>query len=126
MYFNNLAFFVSGIPRILQFIFKVLWNAIFLFYALVKNGRFHILLVQNPPAIPTLLVCWFYCKLFRAKFIIDWHNYAYSILALSVGSNHILVRISQFFEKHVGRLADDNLCVTRAMKNDLRVKWKIK
>lgn len=117
---------VSDIPRLFQFIFKVLWNAVFLFYALVKSGRFHILLVQNPPAIPTLLVCWIYCQLFRTRLIIDWHNYAYSILALSVGPNHLLVRISKFFEKCVGRLADDNLCVTRAMKNDLHLKWSIK
>lgn len=123
---NFSQFFVLGIPRLFQYILKVLWNTISLLYLLFVHGRFQVLLVQNPPAIPTLFVCWLYCKVWRAKFIIDWHNYGYTILSLSVGPSHFLVKLSRIIEKYFGQLAELNLCVTKAMKEDLKIRWNIK
>jgi beta-1,4-mannosyltransferase len=40
------------------------------------------LLLQNPPAIPTLLVCLLAAARHRAALVVDWHNLAYTILAL--------------------------------------------
>lgn len=90
-----------------------------LFITLLFSGFPDFLLVQNPPAVPSLGVCYLFCRIFRARFIIDWHNYAYSILALSVGKDHKLVKISKWFEFYFGRKSDGNLCVTKAMKDDL-------
>ncbi|XKL63012.1 hypothetical protein PGB90_005376 [Kerria lacca] len=116
---------VLSLPRLLYFIFKVIWNAALLFYTLILSGKHQILLVQNPPAIPTLFVSWIYCKIFRAKLIIDWHNYAYTILSLSINHSNPLVKFSRVYECYIGQLAHSNLCVTEAMKKDLKTKWNI-
>ncbi|XP_060857699.1 chitobiosyldiphosphodolichol beta-mannosyltransferase [Metopolophium dirhodum] len=117
--------FDEYVPRTIAFLFKVVWQTLTLFWAILVKRKSDIVLVQNPPAIPTLAVCWFYCLLVNAKFIIDWHNYAYSILALTLGSNAPLVKLSLFYEHTFGKLADFNLCVTKAMKDDLHKKWNI-
>ncbi|XP_046859989.1 chitobiosyldiphosphodolichol beta-mannosyltransferase-like [Xenia sp. Carnegie-2017] len=61
----------------------------------------------------------------QSKLIIDWHNYGYSILALTAGSGHPLVRFSQLYEHFVGQFASQNICVTEAMRNDLQKRWGI-
>lgn len=98
---------------------KVIWQVLTLFIALLFTYFPDFVLVQNPPAVPALGVCYVYSKIFRSKFIIDWHNYAYSILALSLGTEHTLVKLSKRFEFYFGKKADGNLCVTKAMKEDL-------
>lgn len=113
-------------PRTVAFFFKVVWQTLTLFWAILLKRKSDIVLVQNPPAIPTLAVCWFYCLLVNAKFIIDWHNYAFSILALTLGSDAPLVKLSLVYEKFFGQLANTNLCVTKAMKEDLDKNWNIK
>lgn len=82
--------------------------------------------MQNPPAIPTIPVCWFYCVLMRVQFTIDWHNYAHSLMALNLGKNHALVKLAKIIEIIFGRRASNNFCVTKAMKEDLRKRWSIK
>lgn len=97
-----------------------------LFVALLVCQRPRHLLVQTPPAIPALAVCWFYCRLMRSSFVIDWHNYGFSIMALTHGKNNRLVTMSEVFEGFVGAKADGNLCVTKAMRDDLMKRWGIK
>jgi hypothetical protein len=43
--------------------------------------------------IPTFVVVWLCCRLKGAKFVIDWHNLGYSLLALSLGDGHMLVKV---------------------------------
>lgn len=123
-----IVFFLYSIdvPRTIAFLFKVVWQTLTLFCAILVKRKSNIVLVQNPPAIPTLAVCWFYCLLVNAKFIIDWHNYAYSILALTLGSDAPLVKLSLLYEQFFGKLADSNFCVTKAMRDDLNKRWSIK
>lgn len=64
-----------------------------LWLLLVTVGRFDLVLLQNPPTIPTFVVVWLCCRLRRAAFVIDWHNLGFSILALSLGDRHPLVRV---------------------------------
>jgi beta-1,4-mannosyltransferase len=70
---------------------------------------------QNPPAVPSLFVvrvaCWLRCS----RFVIDWHNFGYTILGLSKGAHHWSVRLSRWYERTFGRGAYANFCVTRAM-----------
>lgn len=113
------------LPRVLGYIFKVLWQCLTLFWGLILTRRSDHLLLQTPPAVPTLSVCWIYCVITRTNFIIDWHNYAYSIMALSHGKNNMLVKFSEWFEGYFGRKSSGNLCVTRAMKDNLKSKWHI-
>nr|CAB3221163.1 chitobiosyldiphosphodolichol beta-mannosyltransferase-like [Phallusia mammillata] len=83
------------------------------------------ILVQNPPCIPTLAVCLIMSVFNGSKLVIDWHNYGYSILALSLNKNHLLVKIAKWYEEIFGQLSSGNLCVTNAMKNDLKKRWHI-
>lgn len=107
------------LPRLLNYALKTLWQALSLFFLLSITRKPNVILVQNPPAVPTLAVCLFFKYLFRAKLIVDWHNYAHSIMALAVGDKHILVKVTKALEFFVGRKADVNFCVTNYMKQDL-------
>lgn len=55
-------------------------------------ARPHAAAVQLPPALPTMLVCWLAAKRHRARLVFDWHNFAYSLMALGLGRRHPLVR----------------------------------
>lgn len=61
----------------------------------------------------------------NTQFIIDWHNYAHSLMALSLGNDHILVNLARRIETIFGRRAKNNFCVTKAMKEDLEKTWGI-
>lgn len=106
--------------RLLNYIFKTVLLTINLLFLLFITTKSDFVLVQNPPAIPALIVCWIYCKIIGAKFIIDWHNYAHTIMALTVGKGNPLVSVTRKLETFAGSKADYNFCVTKAMKEDLR------
>ncbi|KAK6366571.1 mannosyltransferase [Exophiala oligosperma] len=78
------------------------------------------MLVQNPPSIPTLLVVAVVCMFRGTRLVVDWHNFGYSILALKLGSDHPMVKISKVYEKVLGRAASANFTVTNAMAKVLR------
>ncbi|XP_064866991.1 chitobiosyldiphosphodolichol beta-mannosyltransferase isoform X3 [Oncorhynchus nerka] len=82
--------------------------------------------MQNPPGLPSIVVTWLVCGLRGSRFIIDWHNYGYTIMALSHGPDHPIVRLAQWYEQLFGRLSSHNLCVTNAMKEDLQNNWNIR
>ncbi|OQR87949.1 hypothetical protein ACHHYP_07781 [Achlya hypogyna] len=112
-------FVLTGPLKVLLQVFQLFWLLLFCI------GSFDVLLVQNPPTIPTLYVGWLSCKLKRAKLVIDWHNMGYTVLSLSIGENHIFVKIARAFEKFFGRLADGHFCVTQAMQAWLQDNWDI-
>ncbi|XP_053606641.1 chitobiosyldiphosphodolichol beta-mannosyltransferase [Plodia interpunctella] len=112
-------------PKLVQYVLKAIWQTISLFLTLFVSGRCDYLLCQNPPAIPTLPVCRWYCLITRTKFVIDWHNYAYSIMALALPPDHLLVKLSKFIERYFGQTSQYNLCVTYAMKANLLNNWEI-
>ncbi|EEH50301.2 chitobiosyldiphosphodolichol beta-1,4 mannosyltransferase [Paracoccidioides brasiliensis Pb18] len=84
------------------------------------------MLVQNPPAAPTLVIAHLVCKLRNSCLIIDWHNFGYSILALKLGKGHPMVKINKSHEASFGRLSAANFCVSKAMARQLRDDLKIK
>lgn len=127
-----------NLPNLLKYIFKSLWQMLSLFIALFSIRRPDTILCQNPPGIPTLFVCYVYCCLFvRCKFIIDWHNYTYTILSLGkndgtpstdsiiLNSRRPIVRMAKWFESYFGRKSAHNFCVTKAMQTDLKDNWNI-
>ncbi len=91
-----------------------------LFYRLLVLPKLDVILVQNPPAMPTLLVALLAARLHSAKLIIDWHNFGYTMLGQRIGPNHPVVRLSRGYEFAIGRRADAHLCVSRAMQTELR------
>lgn len=105
---------------------KVLWQIWSLYYALgyrTKASKW--MLVQNPPSIPTLAVAQFVCFFRNTRLAIDWHNFGYTILALKLGPQHPLVRISQWYEGFFAQHATAHFAVTNAMTKALKTKWGI-
>ncbi|CAG9763337.1 unnamed protein product [Ceutorhynchus assimilis] len=111
---------VPQIPlKLINYAFKTIFQALNLLLLFCTIRRPKVLMVQNPPAIPSLAVCWLFCRIIRAKFVIDWHNYAHTIMALGLHQDHILVQITKKCEDFIGARADYNFCVTNAMRQDL-------
>jgi beta-1,4-mannosyltransferase len=74
------------------------------------------LLVQNPPAVPLLMVAVAYCRFFtNAALVIDWHNLGYSMLPHD-GAVRYLARI---YEEFWAPAADGHLTVTKALQEHL-------
>lgn len=105
--------------------FKVLWQFCTLLAALFLKPKSDYVLLQNPPAVPAMIVCWFYCFCMNSCFIVDWHNYGFSIMSLTLGEQHILVRFYKWIEFYFGRKASAHFCVTKAMRADLEKNWNI-
>jgi beta-1,4-mannosyltransferase len=105
---------------------KILWQIASLYttlsYAAPASAW---LLVQNPPAIPTLLVARLVALLRGTHLVIDWHNFGYSILALRLGPTHPFVRLATWYEGFFGAGAAAHFAVSRAMTTVLRHKWGI-
>lgn len=86
---------------------------------LARTPRANAVLVQNPPGVPALLVAWICCRLRGSRLVIDWHNLGYSMLALKLGEDHLVVRFTRAWERIFGRHADAHMCVSAAMKRFL-------
>ncbi|XP_034567294.1 chitobiosyldiphosphodolichol beta-mannosyltransferase [Notolabrus celidotus] len=120
---------VKGVPvgpKILTYVTKVILQVLQLLFVLLKTDTQSHILMQNPPGLPSIAVAWLVSILRGSSFIIDWHNYGYTIMALSHGQRHPLVRVAKWYEHFLGPMADHNLCVTNAMKDDLQKNWGIK
>ena len=106
------------------------------------------ILVQNPPAMPLLLIALLYKRYHRyfvrprprtrpqplentnegtttsprtTRFIIDWHNLGYSMFR----NGSLVQKLARVYETALAPTADGHLCVTRAMKEYLIQDMKI-
>uniref|UniRef100_A0A3B4FQW0 ALG1 chitobiosyldiphosphodolichol beta-mannosyltransferase n=1 Tax=Pundamilia nyererei TaxID=303518 RepID=A0A3B4FQW0_9CICH len=113
-------------PKVVSYVTKVTVQSLQLLRVLLTMELQAHVLMQNPPGLPSIAVTWFVCLLRGSRFIIDWHNYGYTIMALSHGPAHPIVRLAKWYERFFGPLASHNLCVTNAMKDDLQKNWGIK
>lgn len=113
------------LPRVVKYIFKIFWSVLSLLSIFFSNKKAQIVIVQNPPGIPALALCYLYCKVVQAKFVIDWHNYTWSIMALESSSESRIVKFAKAIEGYFGKRSDLNFCVTRAMCQDLEENYDI-
>ncbi|MGE0450414.1 MAG: glycosyltransferase [Vicinamibacterales bacterium] len=74
-----------------------------------------LLLVQNPPAFPTLAVARWTLHRKTVRFVIDWHNLGFTVLRLRLGRWHPAVRLARWYERRDARRVDANICVSRGM-----------
>lgn len=74
-----------------------------------------LVLVQNPPAFPTLEVARLALRRRGVRFVIDWHNLGYSLLQRRLGRWHPAVRIARWFERRHAQRVDASLTVSRSM-----------
>lgn len=116
----RLLFLAYSLLKVLNQCRQLLWVLLFV----VSRPDF--VLVQNPPAIPTLFVALFVARLRAAKLVIDWHNFGYTMLTLKVGQHHPAVRLARWYERNLGRRADAHFCVSRALQTELRQHWNLR
>jgi len=118
--------FHKVLPKAVQYIYKVITQSLIILFALIIRSKkcSHIIL-QNPPGLPAIAVAKFAALLQGSRLIIDWHNYGFSIMRLSHPPNSPILKLATLYEGIFGKLADGNLCVTQAMKTDLKSRWGI-
>ena len=94
-----------------------------LWTTLRRLPRPDLVLVQNPPAFPTLMVTHFTLVRRGVRFVIDWHNIGYTLLRLRLGQWHPAVRFARWLERHDARKADASLCVSRGLADFLKTRF---
>lgn len=97
-----------------------------LWRTLKKLRRPDLVLVQNPPAFPTLAVTWFSLHGRGVRFVLDWHNLGYTLLQLRLGRWHPAVRLARWFERRDARRVDANLSVSRGLGAFLESKFGVR
>ncbi|WFD19080.1 chitobiosyldiphosphodolichol beta-mannosyltransferase [Malassezia caprae] len=121
---------LQGLPRALFAVvalIKVPVQAAVLLLQLVTYApRPSLVVVQTPPAIPTLGIVRLACALTRSALVIDWHNLGYTLLALKLGARSPLVAVARTLERWLGAHADVHLFVTHAMRTQLLTQWRLR
>lgn len=106
--FRGSTYAVAGLVDAARLSFR-LWRT------LRSLARPDLVLVQNPPAFPTLVVAWFALRRRGVRFVIDWHNLGFTLLQLRLGRWNPAVRLARWFERRDARRVDANLCVSRGL-----------
>jgi beta-1,4-mannosyltransferase len=96
-----------------------------LWRTLRKLPRPNLVLVQNPPAFPTLLVTWMALRREGVRFVIDWHNLGFTLLGLRLGQRHPAVRLARWFERRDARRVEASLCVSRGLADFLQKQFGV-
>mgnify|MGYP001810539708 CR=1 FL=1 len=80
------------LPRLLQLAAKAAFQLLSLLWLLlVALPRPDVILLQLPPALPTMLVCRAAAARHRARLVFDWHNFAYTLMAIGMSRGHPVV-----------------------------------
>lgn len=75
--------FLNRLPVAIGYGIKLLWTFFTLFCALFFRTGFKnlkLILLQNPPGLPSMFVCKMVATMKGSLFVIDWHNYTWSVL----------------------------------------------
>jgi beta-1,4-mannosyltransferase len=96
-----------------------------LFAILMRIPTPNAIVVQNPPAVPTLAVSWLVSRLRGARMVIDWHNLSHTIAAVRLGDQHRVVKSIARSERRWARRADAHLTVSKALAEWLKRKYGV-
>jgi beta-1,4-mannosyltransferase len=118
---------IMRLPWIIRAPIRILYQIVSVLQIALFTLPFHpeVIMVQNPPSIPTLALARLITHVTKAKLLIDWHNTGYSILAMRTGDASILVRIAKWFESYFGKKAYAHLFVTKALEKFLAKEWSL-
>ena len=115
------------LPRVLALVIRVLIQTMQMLWTMsVSLPRPTHVLLQTPPCVPSFAVCALVCFMRRAKFVIDWHNFAYTLMGMRLGETHFLVRLAKRYERVAGAGAHAHICVTAAMRDWLAAEWGVR
>ena len=106
-------------------VFEVLEISVRLWHLLRSLPRPDLVLVQNPPALPTLMVTRWTLKRRGVRFVIDWHNLGFMLLRRRLGRWHPVVRLSRWLERWDAKRADAHITVSRGLASFLSEKLSI-
>ncbi len=84
--------------------------------ALVSLPPPDLILMQTPPAIPAGPIAWLLARARGARFVLDWHNLGWTLLALKPGAARTAAGL-RFGESRLARRADAHLCVSQALRD---------
>jgi hypothetical protein len=99
----------AWLPQAMRWLLRLLMQLVIfpliLMWTAVQHGRPRVLLVQTPPAVPTLLICWLMRLCLWCRVVLDYHNIAYTIMRgqaehSGTGSPHLL-KSDRFSVRHV-------------------------
>lgn len=117
----------SGVGRfVMASMCRAAGQAFRLWRVLMRVPRPDTILVQNPPAVPTLGVAWLVAKLRGARLVIDWHNLSHTVAAIRLGERHRVVRALARSERRWARRAGGHLAVSRAMADWLQREYGVR
>ena len=97
-----------------------------LFATLMRIPKPNAILVQNPPAFPTLGMAWLVSRLRGARFVIDWHNLSHTITAVKLGEHHRAVKAIARSERRWARRATAHIAVSQSLADWLERQYKVK
>jgi beta-1,4-mannosyltransferase len=100
-------------------------QAFMLLSTLLRLPKPDVILVQNPPAVPTLAASWTAARLRGARLVIDWHNLSHTMLAVRLGEEHRAVRALKRSERRWARRADAHLAVSQSLADWLKKEWQV-
>ncbi|KAL7538578.1 hypothetical protein ACHAWF_006136 [Thalassiosira exigua] len=124
----RLAYYPLRLASLLYCVIYTLW--IQLHRSPHTDAQVDVLLVQNPPSLPTLLLAYLYCfwqgvrTRHRPRLVIDWHNLGFTMFEPpppSASRGRALARksiriLAEWYERKMAPLADAHLTVTHAME----------
>lgn len=111
---------LKGVAFTLYSVLRVFVSALRLFGILgLRMKRPDAILLQTPPALPTLPIALLAGWVRRASVLIDWHNYGHALLALKSGKGSRAVRFYRWSERVFGRRGSAHLTVSQAMADDI-------
>jgi beta-1,4-mannosyltransferase len=86
-----------------------------LLWLLMRIPKPDLILVQNPPAFPTMSMAWMAGRLRGARVVIDWHNLSHTIAAVRLGEGHRAVKALARSERRWAKRASAHLTVSKAL-----------
>ncbi len=115
--------FFTKLPRVFfpfVALTKVFLQVFMLLYILLfRIPKPDFLILQNPPGIPAIFICSIVCFIRRSKFVIDWHNYGYTILQVNK-RNKLICLIAKIYEVLFAKASHLNFCVSESMRKNLK------
>jgi beta-1,4-mannosyltransferase len=116
---------VDWIPKSIlypfQIILKVAIEVIFLLWVgIFRLKKPQVILVQSPPVLPTLLIAPILSWWHRSRYIVDWHNVGYTLLAQNI---HVpwIIALAKAIEVFFAKNAKVNLVVSKAQQQWMQI-----